>query len=110
MNGKGGKSCRRWEPKQGTWFLHSTHQGKGGPSTEMRRFSPPLLHLHLPVVEQHPIHGLDGSSRCLVSLKVNKAIATRSIFITNHLQTQGKEDGGEGGKKERQTLVFSLLT
>lgn len=82
------------------------HQGKGGaePSAELRRHSP-LRHLHLPVVEQHPIHGLNGPSCCLVSLKVNKAIATGSIFITNHLQTQSKEE-----EKGTDTVFFHACT
>lgn len=31
--------------------------------------------LHFSVIEQHPVHGLDGSICCLFSLKVNKAVA-----------------------------------
>lgn len=60
-----------------------------------------LWHLHLPVIEQHPIHGVNGPSRCLVRLKVDKAIATGSIFITNHLQTQH-----EGQRKETDTVFL----
>lgn len=56
----------------------------------MQSWGDTLQHLHLLVVEQHPIHGLDGPSCCLMSLKVNKAIATGSVFITNHLQMQSK--------------------
>lgn len=90
---KRGESRKQQEMAAGAGqrLLLSVHQGKGGaePSAELRRHSP-LQHLHLLVVEQHPIHGLDGPSCCLVSLKVNKAVATGSVFITNHLQTQSK--------------------
>lgn len=64
-----------------------------------------LWHLHLPIIEQHPIHGLNGPSRCLMCLKVDKAIATRSIFITNHLQTQR-----EGQRKETGTVFLNIRT
>lgn len=42
-------------------------------------------YLHLAVIEQHPVHGVNGPIRCLMSLKVNEAITTGSILITNHL-------------------------
>lgn len=45
--------------------------------------------LHFSVIEQHPVHGFDGSIRCLFSLKVNKAVAFGSSFVTNHLQKAG---------------------
>lgn len=110
--GRGEKteSSRRWQPEQGRRLLLSVHQGKGGaePSAEPRRYSP-LWHLHLPVVEQHPIHGLDGPSCCLVSLKVNKAIATGSVFITNHLQMQSRARKG-CGREDTDTGFLCICT
>lgn len=63
----------------------------------------PRADLHLAVIEEHPIHGLDGPSCCLLSLKMNKAMATGSIFITDHLQKQSRR------KEDLQTLVFLIL-
>lgn len=40
-----------------------------------------------------------------MSLKVNKAIATGSVFITNHLQTQRKEE-----EKDTDTGVLHTCT
>lgn len=45
--------------------------------------------LHFSVIEQHPVHGFDGSIRCLFSLKVNKPVALGSSFVTNDLRKAG---------------------
>lgn len=43
---------------------------------------------HFPIIQQHPIHGVNGPVCSLMSLKVNKAIAFGSFLITNNLQRQ----------------------
>lgn len=70
---------------------------------EEQRQGSPRADLHLAVIEEHPIHGLNGPSCCLLSLKMNKAVATGSIFITNHLQKQSK------GKENPQSWLSSSL-
>lgn len=44
------------------------------------------IHLHFSVIEQHAIHFLNGSLGCLLSLKMHKAVAFRTILVTNHLR------------------------
>lgn len=69
---------------------HMSSQASTKPMEEQHQGSP-RADLHLAVIEEHPIHGLDGPSCCLLSLKMNKAMATGSIFITDHLQSRAGE-------------------
>lgn len=96
-----------WEGERGDMEsspsrAHISSQASTKPMEEQHQGSP-RADLHLAVIEEHPIHGLDGPSCCLLSLKMNKAMATGSIFITDHLQKQSRR------KEDPQTLVFFIL-
>lgn len=43
-------------------------------------------HSHLAVIEKHSVHFLDGAVGGVLSLKVDKSVAFRSVFITHHLE------------------------
>lgn len=46
------------------------------------------IYSHFPIIEQHPVHGVDGSVCSLVGLKVNESVAFGPFLVTNNLQRQ----------------------
>lgn len=46
----------------------------------------PSMHSHFSVIQQHPVHGVDGPVRSLLSLKVDKAVAFGAPLVTHNLQ------------------------
>lgn len=44
-----------------------------------------LRHSHLAVVQQHAVHLLDGTVRCVLSFKMHKGVAFRSVLVAHHL-------------------------
>ena len=47
-------------------------------------------HIHFAIIQQHAIHGLNGTVGSLLCLKVHKAIAFGATLITHNLQWQNR--------------------
>lgn len=55
------------------------------------------VHSHFAVVQQHPVHLLDGSFCSLLCLEVHEPIALGAVLITHHLLKRSSVSSQSGG-------------